>query len=243
MNEFTIVSNGRNIHTISFFPQTENFPVLIASHGFNGTGEYFSRYAEKLCKENIGVIAFDFCGGSNCSKSSLLTKEMTIFTEKEDLNAVIDYAKKLSFVTDIYCHGDSMGGFVSALAAEERDDIKGLSLLYPAFCIPDNWTNHFPDKNTIPPSFSLWDVELGKDFFTSIYDYNVFDHIGKYDKNVLLMHGDKDSIVPLEYSKKASTLYPFCTFRIFPGEGHGFSEKGTDEVINLLIKFISGGLE
>lgn len=70
-------------------------PYGYLSHGFNSSGDDFTEYAKVLVENGIGACIFDFCGGSLRSKSDLSTTEMTVFTEKEDLLAVIDFAEHL----------------------------------------------------------------------------------------------------------------------------------------------------
>ncbi len=188
-----IKHNGREIHGVSYMPDSkEKCPVVIFSHGFNGINEDFAMNCEYLARNGIGGICFDFCGGSVNSKSDLKTDEMTIFTEKEDLSAVIDTIKEWENVDgdNIFLFGGSMGGLVSALVADEyAEDIKGLLLLFPALGIADEWNKRFPTLASIPDTYELWGGRLGRTFFESIHDYNVFDPIGAFNKNVLIFHG------------------------------------------------------
>ena len=43
-----------------------------------------------------------------------------------------------------------------------------------------------------------------------------------FDKPVLIIHGDKDDIVPIEYSKQAVDAYDHAILHGIPGAGHGF---------------------
>lgn len=92
--------------------------------------------------------------------------------------------------------------------------------------------------DSIPDIEELWGVKLGRTFFESIHGYDVFDHIAKVNKNVLIFHGDKDSIVSLEYGIKAAQKYPHATIEVFRGEGHGFSEAGNKKVAEMTYEFI-----
>jgi len=86
--------HGKEIYGVSYVPNIDKkYPIVIFSHGFNGTNRDFSMYGQYLAEKGIGSYCFDFCGGSVNSKSSLKTTEMTIFSEKEDLSAVIDAIK------------------------------------------------------------------------------------------------------------------------------------------------------
>lgn len=240
IKNIAIRHHNRNISGRLYLPQKSKCPMVILSHGFNGCGNDFSEYGKVLAQNGIGACVFDFCGGSLRSKSDLSTTEMTVFTEKEDLLAVIDFIEKQSATQSIFLFGASMGGLVSALCANDyADKIQGMILLYPALCVADNWNEQFPDIKDIPDVHNVWEVPIGKAFFETLHNFNVFEHIDKFKKDVLIIHGDEDKIVPLEYSQKANGIYKDSKLKIFQGEGHGFSDIANRQTIRLLIEFIN----
>lgn len=166
---------------------------------------------------------------------------MTIFTEMEDLCAVLDFLKKDPRIDEnnIFLFGASQGGFISALVAEQRtEDIQGLLLLYPALCIPDDWNNRFPDISDIPDSLELWGMKLGHDFFVALHGFKTSDHIGNYPREVLVMHGSEDKVVAKAYVDKLPSIYPHAVLELFPGEGHGFTKAGNQRVAQMTLDFI-----
>ena len=240
--EVKIINGERTIVGDLYLPEgAGKCPMVIVSHGYNGSGYDFKMMAQELNKHGIGAYCYDFCGGSVNARSSMSTKEMTLFTEEEDLNAVVDEIKKLD-TTDaahLYLFGASQGGLISALVADSRpEDIKALVLLYPALCIADNWRENFPKVEDIPDELDLWGMVLGRIFFESIRDFDVFEHIGTFPKKVLLMHGDRDEIVASAYSERAYAKYPDGELEVFTGEGHGFSEEGNVKMTSRVIDFI-----
>ncbi|QYR20269.1 alpha/beta hydrolase [Paenibacillus sp. sptzw28] len=241
-NVVTIEHHGREIYGVSYMPKhVEKCPVVIFSHGYNGSNADFTMNSEYLVSNGVGAYCFDFCGGSVNSKSGLKTTEMTLFTEKEDLCAVIDQVKRWDNIDadNIFLFGGSQGGLVSALAADERiDDVKGMLLLFPAFCIADDWNQRYPTLESIPDTHEMWGMTLGRTFFESIHGYDVFRHIGKFDKNILIFQGDQDEIATLDWSMRASKLYPYVKLEVFPGEGHGFSEAGNRRVAEMTCEFV-----
>jgi pimeloyl-ACP methyl ester carboxylesterase len=237
-----IEHQGRKIYGVSYLPKIESdYPLVIFCHGYNGGYTNFKLYSEYLAQHEIGAYCFDFCGGSVHSKSDLITTEMTLFTEKEDLCAVINAVQTWDHVdtNNIFLFGASQGGLISALVAEERiDDIKGLILLFPAFSIPEIWNKRFPTLESIPETFDLWGMMLGRSFFETIHGYDAFEHIGKFNKDVFILHGELDEVITQQHSEKAATLYPRVQLQIFEGEGHGFSEQGNKRVIEMTYDFL-----
>ncbi|RAK12740.1 prolyl oligopeptidase family protein [Halanaerobium saccharolyticum] len=163
------------------------------------------------------------------------------YREKEDLGAIIDHFQGRENINtnNIFLFGASQGGLVSALTAEERrEDIKGLLLLFPAFCIADNWNQKFPDSEDIPETHEFWGMRLGRNFFETIQGYDVYKNIGKYNKNVQIFVGDQDSIATAASCKKAEKLYSNVELEIFAGEGHGFSEAANRKVAEMTYQFV-----
>ena len=192
VTEHIIRFNGKNIFGKLYEPRDEgSYSAVILSHGFNGSHNDFDMECKELAKNGFVAYAYDFCGGSVNSKSSLKTTEMTIFTEKEDLLAVFENIRKMKQVDEnhIFLFGGSQGGFVSALAAAELGaQAAALCLYYPAFNIPDDWRNNFKEVSDIPEFHELWDMNLGKNYFLSIRDFQTFDHILFYSHKIPLQY-------------------------------------------------------
>lgn len=221
-----------------YIPKSYNgkLPAVILSHSANLNSDSMNAYAVGFAERGYVAYAFDFCGGSSKSRSSGSTDEMTLFTEVADLEAVISGISALEYVDPdrIYLFGTSQGGLVTALAAEEvPQSVKGQILLYPAFNIPE-LVSRFSnselasfDNEAFSNSYSLFGGFgfYGKAFSESLADYDVYEHIGKFEGNVLIIHGSKDFIVSTSYSKRAAQYYQHCTLRIINGAGHGFNAE------------------
>ena len=165
---------------------------------------------------------------------------MTLFTEKEDLIAVMNYAKSLEwFDGNLFLLGGSQGGMVSAMAAEERaTDLKGMVLLFPGFCIPDDWNTRYPNDNRVPATIPWWGVTLGKNFVLTLRDLDIYENMAAFTQPVLLMHGTNDTTVPIRYSQRAAETYPNAELVTYPSEGHGFTSATMRKVNNKLLDFV-----
>ena len=209
--EVLICCENRKIYGVaSILADNKKMPVVIFSHGYNGSADSFEKYAGYFLEKGIASFRYDFCGGSVHSRSSMATTDMTIFTEKEDLMAVIRTVRNWEWADpkNIFLFGESQGGLVSALTAAEPEVIlRGLILLYPALCIADNWNSKFPRDEDIPPEEDFWGMKLGKVFFASLRNVDTFSSISHFHGPVLIMHGDRDAAVPPEYSRHAARVY------------------------------------
>lgn len=243
----TVTHHGRKVQGFFYDPETKEYPVIIFSHGYNGHASDFDKSAGWLAERGIGAACFTFCGGSARDESGFSTTEMTLETEKEDLCALLDEILGWERVNrnQVFLFGASQGGMVSAMAAaDRREEIRGLLLLYPAFCIPDDWNERFPEEQDIPGRLEFWGMELGGGFFRQLREMDIHRLFAGYEGPVLLMHGDKDSVVPDSYSRLAASEYASARLELFPGEGHGFSEEGSRRVDEMAEEFVrhSAGL-
>lgn len=202
-------------------------PAVICSHGYNSIGSDMGDIAEALAKNGVTAYTFDYCGGSTRSASSGNSADMSILTEQDNLRHVIDLISSAEAVDGdgIYLCGESQGGFVAALtAAEMPNGIAGMFLIYPAFCIPDQWLAMNPDEMTEPFEF-MGDMKLSKKFYDGVPRYDVYEHIKAFYNPVFIYHGDMDRVVDISYARRIDKELPNSVLTVIKDAGHGFGEK------------------
>jgi len=79
---------------------------------------------------------------------------------------------------------------------------------------------------------------LGKNFFVSMRDYYSFESLGKFSKEVLIVQGDKDDIVPLSVAQRIEQLYSNAELVVLPGEAHGFTPVAAKKAMEEELKFM-----
>ena len=244
-----VMRGGQKIYGELLTPEGLNgpFPTVILSHGFGNRHE-LTKYmiGEALARSGWAAFCFDFSGGAPANRSDGSFQEMTIFTEREDLLAVIDAVKALPQTDpgNLFLLGESQGGLVSAISAPHRaEDIRGMVLYYPAFCIPHDCRVRFPDKESIPEQVEIFGYTVGGVYYRATHDYDVYEDIGGYRGPVLILHGDADAIVPWEFGERAARVYENAEFRILPGEPHGWTEEGKRKAAEMSFQFFTGLLE
>ena len=237
IEKLTLKVGDDDIYGIMCLPNTEKetYPAVILSHGFGSNAESCKPYAEIFA-----AYAFDFRGGGADSRSSGVTTEMSVLTEAEDLTAVLEQVRTLDYVDEsrVFLWGASQGGFVSSYVAANRpDDVKALILYYPAFVLQDNARARYPNPDDIPEIENLWGTELGAIYSMDAMSFDIYETIGNYKSDVLIVHGDKDDVVPLSYSERAAAVYKSANLIVFKGGGHGFSER-IDEAAAYSLDFL-----
>lgn len=243
IRELETSRDGKRIYGEIYIPSDsdEKMPAVIFSHGLGGTHSVGASYAEALAARGYVVYCFDFCGGSPGSRSDGSTLEMSIFTEQADLEAVISMMQGLDYVDsdNLFLMGTSQGGAVSAITgAAHPEDIRGMVLLYPAFILVEDANQLYQSPEEIPDSrHYLW-MDVGRTYFEPLLGYDIYGEIAAYDRGVLLIHGDADSIVPLSSSQRALEVYPSAELEVIPGAGHGFHGENARQATGCILQYL-----
>lgn len=235
--------DGKKIYGVAYIPyREEKVPLVILSHELCATHESGMNYAEELAAHGVAAYTFDFCGGSVESRSQGETTQMTVLTEVEDLEIVLETVKDWEFADQekIVLLGCSQGGLVTAIAAaKHREALAGVILLYPAFSIPDILHKSFGSKGNVPEQFKFMDwIMVGKKYAEDMWDYDVYREVAAYDKKVLLLHGNCDYIVDVFYSQKAALEYPDCEMHCLNAAGHIFEGRAFQEAMNYIWNYL-----
>lgn len=241
--ELNFERDGMKIYGNLYLPKngTEQFPVAIMAHGFGSSYSNLAPYASILAENGIASYTFDFCGGSTGSRSDGDMLRMSVLTERADMETVLEELRSYDFVNQdqVFLMGESQGGLVVALlAALRNEDVQGLALLYPALVIPDNARERYSDIADIPETAYVFGMRVGRIYYEDVLGMNVFDDIGAYDGNVLIIHGSNDSIVPISYSERAVDTYTSAELVVLDGAGHGFYGADRDEAAENILDFV-----
>lgn len=254
---FECKRDGLTIRGTIYRPKGDHLPIAIVCHGFMAWQDSVKHYAAFLAEMGYVAFTFDFCGGSAmCGKSDGKTTEMSVLTETNDLKAVIEYVRNLSYTDSekILLMGCSQGGFVSALvAAKNNFPIEKLVLFYPALCIPDDaragkmMMAKFDPQN-VPDTFRCGLMKLGCCYAMDVMQMDAFAEIKNYAGRVCIVHGTKDKIVDVSYAKRAAEAYKSTMpigmqdskrvqLHFIDGGGHMFSKKHDVIAMKLLKEF------
>jgi alpha-beta hydrolase superfamily lysophospholipase len=223
----------------------EKYPAVILSHGYGGAHSSLAFFAEYLAEAGIVSYVFDFRGGGYESKSGGSPLEMSLLTEVDDLNAVIEFIQTIDYVdkNNLFLIGESQGGVVSALsAAQKPSEIRGLVLLYPAFPISENARSQYSNPDDIPDRAPVFSMTVGKKYYEDALKIDVYNDIRGFTKPVLLIHGDRDPLVPLIFSQRAAGVYQSARLIVVPGGGHKFYGTTAKPVAEDITAFINAAV-
>ncbi len=212
-------------------------PLVIVIHGLTGHMEerHITAVSQTLNEIGFATLRVDMYGHGN---SEGAFKNHTLYKWLTNALTVIDYARGLDFVTDLYLCGHSQGGMTVMLAgAMKRDVIKGIIPLSPAWMIPEgarkgNLLGQAFDPDHIPdmlPDFG--NGGLSGNYLRVAQMIHVEDAIDRYTGPVLIVHGDQDEAVPVEYGIRAAERYQDCKLVLIPGDDHCY-DYHLDQVLD-----------
>ena len=222
-------------------------PMVILMHGIFSSKDYgpMPQLAKGLAKAGIASIRFDFDGHG---RSEGRKQDMTIEKELADAQAIWNHVKSLPYVSSIGLLGHSQGGVIASmtagrLAAENGAIPSGLVLLAPGSVIKEAcqggkfFNARFDPKN--PPEYiRCWGMyKLGRDYLVTTQQLDIYGTAATYTGPVLLLHGDRDGIVPMWCSERFLQTYgDHATLQVVEGENHTITRR-RNEVIAHAVDF------
>lgn len=225
--------------------QTDKCPVAIVMHGFMASKKMhpIPAICKALNKAGIATVSFDFDAHG---KSEGKFQNMTMASEIADAKAVLDYVCQMPCFTAKAFVGHSQGGVVAGMLAgklendPQRPDC--LVLLAPAAVLKDDaiagqCMNARYDAVNPPAYVNVMFHKLGREFILAAQKLPIYEESCKYSGKVLIIHGDKDAIVPVSYGESYHKEFPDSQLRIIEGEGH-FMRKYFSEYIGDIVTFL-----
>ncbi len=227
-------------------PETEKCPMVILMHGIFSSGNIvpIPALARKLADNGIASIRFDF-GGHWRSEGEM--QQMTIGKEIEDALAIWEYARSLPYVSEIGLLGHSQGGVVASMTAgilESRGEKPaGLVLIAPGSVVQEACRNGrffgAEFNPAAPPEFvkCFGIMKLGREYILSTQDLDIYGTAKDYTGPVRLIHGSKDTIVPMSCSERYVETYgDRSELIVVEGENHLITRK-KKKVVVLSVRF------
>lgn len=236
-------NNVRIVGILSTPSKRGKYPAVLFLHGFMSSKESKKTHAiiEHL-KEDMVCLAIDFRGHR---ESTGKIQEITLTGCLDDAKVAINFLCEQPEVdhTKLGVYGSSLGGATALHLAAENPNIKALVLLAAVGDFKDLHTGEFSDENIAKwqtDGYTMFDnaetkakVKVDYTFVADTRAYDGFESAKQIKAKTLILHGDRDDVVPLEHGKKLNEAIPDSTFQIVEGEGHIFGND-KDVVTNML---------
>ena len=242
--ELVTLRDGLSIYSQLFTPTRqveEPLPVLLCAHGFGANYLSCVPYAWALVEEGFAVCCLDFSGGGYASKSEGNPLEMTLLTEVADIAAVMEKVVSLEEVdpTRVFLLGEGQGGVAAVLFADAHPDaLHALLLVHPTLNMHDQARQLFPTKKNIPASYRQLGMRVGRAYGKVAWDTNPYAHMQEFQGEVLILHGNEDATVPLEYAQRATTVYANARLEVIRHGKHVFKADAQTRCMQKVCDFL-----
>jgi len=236
---------GKNLIGILHLSEKENSPLVIISHGYQGTktDRKLIRLSRALAKERISVFRFDFEG---CGDSEGEASEISVKREVEDLGFVFREvlakgnfdSKRLAFI------GYSLGGVITSFFLRKfKIPAKTLIFLSPAFNQKELlkiWYSREDLKKLQKSGFLIkGEKVIGKDYYLENKNKDYSSLLAKLNLPILIIHGKEDKDVPLNFSERLIKKYKNITLEILPKANHKFDDFSSQKkLIKLTVDWL-----
>lgn len=230
-------SKGLKIAGIIERPDPGSNRVVILIHGYSSNKDRQSSLlmVEELSKRGVNSFRIDLNG---CGESEGEFKYQTITSTVDDVEAAIRYLKSVGF-NQFELFGNSAGGLTAMAVALKNPEIAKLGLKCPVSDYVDQKTRKKglsgiaeweKSGSTIYKSFSSGrEYEVDYSVFEDYKNYIMFDKVKDIKCPTLIVHGDGDDVVDIEYSKRVVKNFPNAKLIVIPGANHTF-DKSEDRI-------------
>jgi uncharacterized protein len=221
-------------------------PIIILCHGFFSSKDSrtFTSFEKLLNEKNISTFRFDFLGHG---ESEGLFEDITISEAVDDILNAIKFLKDLGY-NKIGLIGSSFGGISSIMAASKTNELFVLGLKCPVSDYYETTKRKKSEEELIMWKEVGFDFYIRKDKTALRLNYTFYEDFKNNDAykaaeliNIptLIVHGNKDQLVPIDQSIKTSKIIKNCKLEIIENADHFFKEKEHfEKMLNLFVEFV-----
>jgi putative redox protein len=240
---------GEELHANHYIRNQSNIkdPLVIMCHGFTGDKDEHGRFSlagQEFNNAGYDAIAFDFSGSGENKR-----EPVTLSRQVKDVEDVVEWAKKQGYQR-MGMLGLSFGGlttlqvkfperkavvfwapafFMSRIIGERKRPLLRLIAVFKPSIQRKSSGNY-------PP------IIIKKQFFEELYDLDPVEQLSKIVVPALIIQGQDDKDVKVEYTREAFDYMPQDQFHKmieFPNCDHEFKEENTPKAIKETIRWFN----
>jgi len=259
MNEKKIFfknSKGQKIAALLAMPKEKNPPLIIIVHGFKGTKEHYpmvNNAIQPFLDNGFAVLRID-CRGTG--ESDMEFKDMTLYTEAEDILTTLEFVKTLPINQDkVGIIAISMSSSVAIIA---KPKVKTMVFWGPGWKLGLGSYYDQPQHRKTIKEEGVWHVSLkniynrkkilkhlvaGKELFNEMLTLDLTKELPKLSNiPTLILRGDKDEVTGGTGDEKVVKLMK-SELKIIKGGDHNFLEPEAEaELIKTTIEWLNKNL-
>lgn len=242
VNEVTVQNGARAVPATVVVPDGEGpFPAVVMNHGHGGGRQEnggFGRIAKALADKGILTIRMDFAGSGDSKEP---------FTEGYLTNMISDSNASLGYILENYAvdkdrlgiFGYSMGGRIAlTIGAASDNPYKAIGLLAPSAdwgqemmvgflggqAEYDRLYAESGGEKGYAEFVTQWGQtqQLSRRWFDDMVASKPLELAGSFMGPMIVVHGDKDVVVPTAVNEAVIAAYPEASLVVVPEADHGY---------------------
>ncbi|MEU6402853.1 alpha/beta fold hydrolase [Streptomyces sp. NPDC046985] len=212
--------------------------AVVLVHGGGVTreeGGFFARLADGLADAAVASLRFDLRGHG---QSEGRQEDITLSAVLNDIRVALAHVREATGANDVTLLGASFGGGICAYYAAQRpDDVARLVLFNPQLDYKKRtidsrpyWENDYLQADSARQLASEGFIQFtptlkhGRSFFNEVFWLRPHEALGGVQAPTLIVHGTKDTFVPIESSRTAVERFGGpCKLVEIEGSQHGFA--------------------
>ncbi len=203
-----------------YYPTDAQRRLIVCVHGMHGTWNDLAGIGRDLHRRGYDVLLFDLRGHGQSAPARLTMGRL----EREDLRAVLAWAKSQGYSTDrVGWIGQSMGAATLLMEGARNREIGPVVLDSPFANLPELLDVQLSEHSGLPKVFNPGILFAAHHAFGVRTDDLIPLRLADRwdDRPVLLIHGEADSLVPVHQARQlARDIGPSCQAIFLPGVDH-----------------------
>lgn len=235
----TILSNGYHLHVDANSPEKyEKLVVTLTGDGKSGSkSSTWTRLIPALVEKGMCVVSFDFQG---LGDSEGVYEELSLSAGIQNFKDVLNYIRSF-YSGSIYAVGASFGGAV-LLNSVCKGIVAPACMVFksPATLLYKGYESEQENEMVQWKKTGISSI-TGQKY--SIYEdsllYDPYKKIDMITCPTLIIHGDRDSVVPVDLSIRLAELNRNIRLHLLPGVDHDYKQNDAlNKFVQECVEFI-----
>ncbi len=245
---------GNPVQAIVSIPEKAE-SIAILSHGFtsNKNSKLYLDLEVTLNDKRIGTVRYDYFGHGPAyghKQGYAVSDNTTLSKASESLRTVVGFLRTKGRY-NLGLLGSSFGGLVSLVVASQDSDIKALVLKSSVTEPIRFWRERLGNEKieqwrkegVVRVTQDVVDYDLGFEYWEDLQGYDTLAMARDISCPVLIIHGEKDTCVPISQSYKLAKILG-ADVNVIEGADHSYSDPGQYErtksiMLDFLVKNLS----
>lgn len=256
VTEVTVMNGARAVPATVVVPDGEGpFPAVVMNHGHGGgrqEGGGFGKLASALAEAGIMSIRMDFPGTGD-SKEPFTEGTLTNMISDSNASLVFMLANFPADPSKLGILGYSMGGRIAlTIAQQPNSPYEAVGLLAPSanpgkglllfFAGSEAEYERLYAEASTDKGYADYTTQYGqqqqlsKVWFDEMLASSPLDGIGAYTGAMLVVHGDKDTVITPEENAAVVAAYPAASIVTVPEADHGYGFYSDQPEVTKLVQ-------